>query len=71
MKDLKQHFTIKINEYEFVPHITEDDKYIYVEYINDVIKHRGFAITKSSHMGAIKRDITDEIYKEFKKKGLY
>lgn len=68
--ELKKYFTITINEYTFVPMIKEDDKYYYVEYIDQHISNFGFAITKQSHMGAIKRTMMEDIIKLLKEGGL-
>ena len=68
-EELKEFFTIKINENKYIPQIYEDDKYIHLEYLDNNFM-LGFAVTKGSHMGIIKRTITDEIYNELKTKGV-
>lgn len=70
MEDLKTYFTITINEYKFIPKITEDEQYYYAEYIDQHIPNFGFAITKGSHMGAIKRTMTEDIINLLKEGGL-
>lgn len=68
-EELKEFFTIRINNNKYVPQIYDDDRYIHLEYLDDNFM-LGFAVTKSSHMGIIKRTITDSIYEELKKKGV-
>lgn len=68
-EELKEFFTIRINNNKYVPQIYDDDRYIHLEYLDDKFM-LGFAVTKSSHMGIIKRTITDSIYEELKEKGV-
>lgn len=68
-EELKEFFTIRINNNKYVPQIYDDDRYIHLEYLDDNFM-LGFAVTKSSHMGIIKRTITDSIYEELKEKGV-
>lgn len=65
MKGLTKHFTITIDNEVFVPTVTEDEKYYYIEYF-DNNPRRGFAVTKSSHMGAIKLTIINELSRDLK-----
>lgn len=69
MEELKKQFTIRINEHKFVPQVYEDEKYIHLEYLDDNFM-LGFAVTKGSHMGVIKRTITNDICNELKAKGV-
>lgn len=68
-EELKEFFTIRINNNKYVPQIYDDDRYIHLEYLDDNFM-LGFAVTKSSHMGIIKRTISDSIYEELKEKGV-
>lgn len=68
-EELKEFFTIKINENKYTPQIYEDARYIHLEYLNNNFM-LAFAVTKQSHMGIIRRTITDSIYEELKKKGV-
>lgn len=68
LKELKEYFTIIINEYKFIPQVYEDEKYYHLEYLNNDFM-LGFIVTKMSHMGVIKKTITDDIYQELKQKG--
>lgn len=67
-EELKTYFTITINEYNFVPQIYEDKYYYHLEYLDNNFM-LGFGVTKGSHMGVIKREITDSIIQELKSKG--
>lgn len=69
IKQLKEFFTIKINEHKFVPQCYEDEKYYHLEYLDDNFM-LGFAVTKGSHMGVIKNEITNNILDELKNKGV-
>lgn len=68
-EELKKQFTIKINEHEFVPQVYEDEKYYHLEYLNDNFM-LGFAVTKGSHIGVIKNEITNSILDELQSKGV-
>lgn len=68
-EELKEFFTIRINNNKYVPQIYDDGRYIHLEYLDDNFM-LGFAVTKSSHMGIIKRTISDSIYEELKEKGV-
>lgn len=69
MEELKKQFTIRINEHEYIPQVYEDNKYYHLEYLDDNFM-LGFAITKGSHMGVIKNEITNSIIGELKEKGV-
>ena len=66
---LTKYFTIRNKSVKYVPQIYDDDRYIHLEYLDDNFM-LGFAVTKSSHMGIIKRTISDSIYEELKEKGV-
>lgn len=68
-EELKKRFTITINEHRFVPQIYEDEKYYHLEYLNNNFM-LGFAVTKGSHMGVIKNEITNSILDKLKSKGV-
>lgn len=70
MTSLKEFFTIIIDSFIFVPTIKEDDKYIYVEYINTTLPNRGFAIKKPSNFRTSKKSITADLYSDLQKRVL-
>lgn len=70
MTSLKEFFTIIIDSFIFVPTIKEDDKYIYVEYINTALPNRGFAIRKPSNFVVSKKSITADLYSDLQERGL-
>lgn len=70
LEQLKERFTIVINEHKFVPQVYDKgDQYIHLEYLDDNFM-LGFAVTKSSHMKVIKRTIFEDIYNTLKEKGI-
>lgn len=69
IKQLKEFFTIKINEHKYVPQVYEDEKYYHLEYLDDNFM-LGFAVTKGSHMTIIKWEITNSIIDELNRKGV-
>lgn len=70
IKELKEFFTIIIDEHKFVPQVYDKgDQYIHLEYFNNTFM-LSFAITKLSYMKAIKRTIFEDIYTELKSKGV-
>lgn len=70
LERLKKRFTIRVNEYTFVPQVYDQgDLYIHLEYLDDNL-HLDYAVAKSSHMKVIKRTIFEDICNRLKEKGV-